>query len=49
MKQHEAVIKIMEQNGGFATLGHLNQQVLKVPDVEWNTKKGRWDTGSQDG
>jgi len=38
MKQHEAVIKIMEQNGGFATLGHLNQQVLKVPDVEWNTK-----------
>ncbi|MFH1979743.1 MAG: hypothetical protein ABII99_01725 [Patescibacteria group bacterium] len=38
MKQHEAVIKIMEQNGGFATLGYLNQQVLKVPCVEWKTK-----------
>lgn len=38
MKQHEAVIRIMEQNGGFATLGHLNQQVLKIPDVEWKTK-----------
>ncbi|MEK7586538.1 MAG: hypothetical protein AAB453_01565 [Patescibacteria group bacterium] len=38
MKQHEAVIKILEQNGGFATLGHLNQKVLKVPDVEWGTK-----------
>lgn len=38
MKQHEAVIKIMEQNGGFATLGYLNQEVLKVPGVEWKTK-----------
>lgn len=38
MKQHEVVIKVMEQNGGFATLGYLNQQVLKVPGVEWNTK-----------
>lgn len=38
MKQHEAVIKIMEQNGGFATLGYLNQKVLKLPDVEWKTK-----------
>jgi len=38
MKQHEAVIKVMEQNGGFATLGYLNQKVLKVSDVEWKTK-----------
>jgi len=38
MKQHEAVIKIMEQKGGLATLGHLNQEVLKVPGVEWKTK-----------
>lgn len=38
MKQHEAVIKTMEQNGGFATLGYLNQEVLKVPGVEWKTK-----------
>lgn len=38
MKQYEAVIKVMEQNGGFATLGYLNQEVLKVPGVEWRTK-----------
>jgi len=38
MKQHEAVIKTMEQNGGFATLGYLNQEVLKVPNVGWKTK-----------
>lgn len=38
MKQHEVVIKTMEQNGGFATLGYLNQEVLKVPGVEWKTK-----------
>ena len=28
----------MEHNGGFATLGYLNQEVLKVSDVEWKTK-----------
>ncbi|EKE15512.1 MAG: hypothetical protein ACD_11C00147G0006 [uncultured bacterium] len=28
----------MEQKGGLATLGHLNQEVLKVPGVEWKTK-----------
>jgi len=28
----------MEQNGGFATLGYLNQEVLKVRGVEWKTK-----------
>jgi len=38
MKQYEAVIKIMEENGGYATLGHLYQNVLKVPDCEWKTK-----------
>lgn len=38
MKQHEAVIKIMERSDGFATLGYLNQEVLKVPGVEWKTK-----------
>lgn len=38
MKQYEAVIKIMERSGGFATLGYLNQEVLKVPSVEWKTK-----------
>jgi len=38
MKQHEAVIKVMERNSGFSTLGYLNQEVLKVPDIEWKTK-----------
>ena len=38
MKQYEAVIKVMEENGGFATLGFLNQNVLKVANCEWKTK-----------
>jgi len=38
MKQYEAVIKVMEENDGYATLGHLYQHVLGVPDVVWNTK-----------
>ena len=38
MKQYEAVIKVMEANGGYATLGHLNQSVPKVRDCEWRTK-----------
>jgi hypothetical protein len=38
MKQYEAVMTVMEENGGFATLGYLNQNVLKVPGYEWKTK-----------
>jgi hypothetical protein len=38
MKQYEAVIKVMEENGGYATLGHLNQHVLKIKDCKWETK-----------
>jgi len=38
MKQYEAVIKTMEENGGFTTLGFLYQEVLKVPGCEWKTK-----------
>lgn len=38
MKQYEAVIKVMEENDGLATLGFLNQNVLKVPNCEWKTK-----------
>ena len=35
MKQYEQVIKVMEENGGYATLGFLNQNV----DVsDWGTK-----------
>ncbi len=38
MKQHEAVIEAMQRNGGFATLGHLYQAALKIPDCHWGTK-----------
>src|SRR3989339_749948 len=38
MKQYEAVIKVMEANGGFATLGHLYQNALKISNVDWGTK-----------
>jgi len=38
MTQYEAVIKAMEDNGGFATLGYLYQHVLKIPGVYWGTK-----------
>jgi len=38
MKQYEAVIKVMEENGGFATLGYLYEKALKVPGVKWKTK-----------
>lgn len=38
MKQYEAVIKVMVENGGFATLGHLYQYALRIPECEWKTK-----------
>ncbi|HPC45630.1 MAG TPA: hypothetical protein P5569_11935 [Candidatus Latescibacteria bacterium] len=38
MKQHEAVIEVMKGNGGYATLGFLYQNVLKVQDCKWNTR-----------
>lgn len=38
MKQHEAVIIVMEANGGYATLGFLYQNVLNVEDCTWKTK-----------
>jgi hypothetical protein len=38
MKQHEAVIQAMQQNGGYATLGQLYQSVPNIPDCEWKTK-----------
>lgn len=38
MKQHDAVIKVMESNGGYATLGFLYSEVLKISGVEWKTK-----------
>ncbi len=38
MKQYEAVIKVMEENGGYATLGYLYQNVLEIKDCKWETK-----------
>jgi hypothetical protein len=38
MNQREAVIEAMRTNGGYATLGWLYKEVLKIPGVEWRTK-----------
>ncbi len=38
MKQHEAVIQTLENLGGIATLGQLNQEVFKIKGCEWGTK-----------
>lgn len=38
MKQYEAVIEAMKQNGGYATLAHLNRTALEVAGCEWKTK-----------
>lgn len=38
MKQHEAVIQTIEKLGGVATLGQLNQEVLKIKECAWTTK-----------
>lgn len=38
MKQYEAVVRVMEQHGGYATLAHLYQHVLDVPGCDWKTK-----------
>ncbi len=38
MKQYQAVMKVMADNGGYATLGFLNQEVLKIKECVWKTK-----------
>lgn len=38
MKQYEAVIEALKQNGGYASLGQLYQDVMKISDCEWKTK-----------
>jgi hypothetical protein len=38
MQQHEAVIQAMEENGGYATLGHLYRTATKVKGSKWGTK-----------
>ena len=38
MTQKEAVIKTLEKLGGLATLGQLNQEVIKIKECVWKTK-----------
>ncbi|MCL2561307.1 MAG: hypothetical protein FWE10_03170 [Rikenellaceae bacterium] len=38
MKQYEAVIRTIENLGGIATLGQINQEIFKIEDCEWKTK-----------
>lgn len=38
MRQYEAVIETLKKLGGVATLGQLNQEVLKITDCSWSTK-----------
>lgn len=38
MKQNQAVILALEKLGGVATLGKLNQEVMKIKDCVWKTK-----------
>lgn len=38
MKQYEAVIQAMKDNGGYATLGQLYRTAPKIPGSAWGTK-----------
>lgn len=38
MYQHEAVERVMEENGGYATLKHLYENAPRVEGSEWGTK-----------
>ncbi len=38
MKQHEAVMQAMRENGGYATLGHLYRTATKIDGSHWGTK-----------
>ena len=38
MNQREAVVEAMKANGGYAMLGHLYKEALKISGVEWGTK-----------
>jgi hypothetical protein len=38
MKQYEAVIEALKQNGGYATLGWLYRTVPQIKGVDWKTK-----------
>lgn len=38
MNQREAVIRILEENNGIATLGYIYQNIFKLADCSWQTK-----------
>lgn len=38
MKQHEAVIQVLEARGGIATLAELYNDALNIKECKWNTK-----------
>jgi hypothetical protein len=38
VKQHEAVIQAMRENGGYATLGQLYRTATRIPGSHWGTK-----------
>ena len=38
MNQREAVVEAMKADGGYATLGHLYKEALKIPGVAWASK-----------
>ncbi len=38
MNQREAVVEAMKANGGYATLGLLYKEALRIPSVEWKSK-----------
>jgi hypothetical protein len=38
VKQHEAVIQAMLDNGGYATLGHLYRTATRIENCQWGTK-----------
>ncbi len=38
MNQREVVIKVMEENNGYATLSYLYENALIIPNVIWKTK-----------
>jgi hypothetical protein len=38
MNQREAVVEAMRANGGYAILGQLYRDTMKIPGVKWETK-----------
>lgn len=41
MTQYEAVIQTIENLGGIATLGLINQHVFEIKDCQWKSKNAQ--------